>query len=264
MTPHRTAVGIVAAWALLVAAIVPAMAGDYYDLILANKIIGRLRDPGPYGSVSARGSQVEKNIVEALSVEEVGEPKLWTKLEDGLPSIYIGGTFLVQVRPGDVEGKGISTRTLARQWVAGFDQQFPRAEPVTKMGGSSGNGSAKSNGGSGPTPPPKKEIVVPEEDRELVGSVAEMLAGARALEDAEFEAKAEDCATEVATLVWRTGPEATCDRLSEIEGADKAIYSALNGVKYVRNLSDEGFGTKRTAIAYTVVKRVRSFLAPAS
>jgi len=264
MTRHRTAVGIAAAWAVLVAATVPAVAGDYYDLILANKIIGRLRDPGPYGSVSARGSQVEKNIVEALSVEEVGKPKLWTKLEDGLPSIYIGGTFLVQVRPGDVEGKGISTRTLARQWVAGFGQQFPRAEPVTKIGGSSGGGTAKGSGGSGPAPPPKKEIVVPEEDRELVGNVEGMLGSARTLVDEDFEAKAQDVATEVTVLIWRTGSEPTCDQLSEVEGADKAIYSALNGIKYIRNLSDEGFGTRKTEIAYTVVKRVRTFLTPAS
>ena len=154
MTRRSIAPFTIVAFALLVTTLVPAIAGDYYDIILANRLVGRLRDAGPYGSVSARASQVEKNIVEALSVEDVGEPKLWTKLEDGLPSIYIGGTFLVQVRPGDVAGKDISTRTLARQWVAGFEQQFPRAEPVTKMGSSGGGNSAAGSGASGPTPPP--------------------------------------------------------------------------------------------------------------
>jgi hypothetical protein len=266
MARYRTSIHTAVVVALLVATALPAVAGEYYDIVLANRIIGRLRDPGPYGSISARGSQVEKNIVEALSVEEVGTPKMWTKMEDGLPSIYIGGTFLVQVQPGDVTSRGASTKTVARQWLAGFEQQFPRAEPVTKMGSSDGGGSAASSGSgsSGPKPPPKTEIVVPDEDRELVGSVQTMIADTRTLEGEDFEAKAPGLATELATLIWRTHPDPTCEQLSELDGADKAVYSALNGIRYGRDLEEEDFHAKKTTIAYTVVKRVRAALATAS
>lgn len=263
MTRHHVAFTVAVGVALLAVMVLPAAASEYYDIVLANRIIGRLRDPGPYGSISARASQVEKNIVEALSVEEVGKPKMWIKMESGLPSIYIGGTFLVQVRPGDVTTSGASTKTVARQWLAGFEQQFPRAEPVTKMG-SSGATPAAGSGSSGPTPPPRKEIVVPEEDRELVGSVQAMIADSRTLEGDDFEARAPGLATELATLIWRTGPDATCDQLSELDGGHKAVYSALNAIRYGRDLAEEDFAARKTAIAYTVVQRVRAALAAAS
>jgi hypothetical protein len=77
-------------------------------------------------------------------------------------------------------------------------------------------------------------------------------------------AKASGLAKELAILIWRTGPEATCDQLAELDGADKAVYSALNGIKYGRELAEEDFAARKTAIAYTVVKRVRAALAAAS
>ncbi len=266
MKRYRIALNAAVGAVLLTGMVLPALAGEYYDIVLANRIIGRLRDPGPYGSISARASQVEKNIVEALSVEEVGRPKMWIKMQGGLPSIYIGATFLVQVRPGDVTGTGTSTKTVAQRWLAGFKQQFPRAEPVTKMGSSGGGGSAAGSGGgsSGPKPPPKKEIVVPEEDRELVGSVQAILADTRTLAEEDFATKAEGLAAELATLIWRNGSELTCEQLAELDGAHSAVYSALNGIRYGRDLADDDFNAKKTTIAYTVVKRVRSALAAAS
>jgi hypothetical protein len=249
---------------VLVAVVGPVFAGEYYDVILANKLVCRLRDAGAYGSVSERGSAVEKNVVEALSVENVGNPRMWTKSVNGLPGIYIGGTFLVQVRPGDATGTGSSVSSLARQWLAAFRQQFPRAEPVTKMG-RGGGGAAASTGGSGPAPTRRQPVVVPDEDKPLVEEVERLLVDTRGLPAEDFEANGTAVALETTALIWRTsaGPT-TCADFDALQGRDQAVQSTLNGLKYVRDMSDQSFSDQRTLIAVTVVKRVRTALPPAS
>ncbi|MGQ9730287.1 MAG: hypothetical protein ACUVX8_03360 [Candidatus Zipacnadales bacterium] len=231
-------------------------AQDYYDLILANRVIGRLRDPGPYGSVSARGSYVEKNIVEALSVEDVGKPKMWIKIEGGLPYIYIGRTYLVEVRPGDVTGKGISKLALARQWVAGFKQQFPGAQPLTKMGrGATDEGRSV----AAPLVSTKRAITVPEEDQALVEEVTKLLTASRNLAADDFEARSAELAAEIVMLVLRaSGRDMSSSNLEELAGGTQALRSALNGLRFARTASDDTFAEQTTLIAVTVVQRVRA------
>jgi len=249
---------------VLVGLLVPAFAGDYYDVTLANRLVCRLRDPGGYGSVSERGSAVEKNVVEALSVEDVGHPRMWTTTEGGYPAIYIGGTFLVQVRPGDAAGTGSSTSGLARQWLAAFKQQFPRAQPVTKMG-TDGGGKAAGTGGGGAAPPPKRQVVIPEEDKALVEEVGRLLGDTRVLEAADFEARGKAIAAETTALIWRVSAGATtCDDLLTLPGADNAVQSTLNGLRFAREASDQSFADQKDSIALTVVKRVRAALGPRS
>lgn len=236
-----------------------APAGEYYDVILANRIVCRLRDPGGYGSVAARGAAVERCIVEALSVEDVGKPKMSIKTLNGLPAIYIGRTFLVQVRPGDAAGAGRSVSSLARQWMAAFQQQFPRAQPVTKIG--SGGAKAPQGKPVAPQPTPKKPVEVPEEDKELVGEVELALVTVRGLPKEEFEAGAQSSATEVVGLIWRASSGSTdTAEFESLEGRSAAVQSALNGFLFVRGLTDEQFAGQRTLIALTIVKRVRAAL----
>jgi hypothetical protein len=262
MQHHRITFAAVALTAVLCGTVVPAFAGEYYDIILANRLIGRLRDPGESGSVSVRGSQVEKNIVEALSVEEVGDPNLWIDMEDDTPSIYIGKTFLVQILPGDVAGKDMKRKSLAKHWLAGFEQQFPRAEPVTKIGSTGANAAAASGGAGRPTAP--KPVTVPEEDKELVARIEAMLAESRAMEAEDFEASEEVLATQAATLIWQDSQDADSGCVTQLEGAAKAIRSALNGLRHLRETSDEMFDQQKTLVAVTIVQRVRKSIAPTS
>jgi len=258
---HRGTLGVVVCTALISVLSGSVSAGEYYDVILANQLVCRLRDAGGYGSVSERGSSVEKNVVEALSVENVGSPKMWVKTVNGLPAIYIGGTFLVQVRRGDAAGTGSSAASLARQWLAAFKQQFPRAEPVTKIG--RGGGGGASAGGSDPTPTVRRPVVVPDEDKALVEEVERLLTDSRALTAEDFEAKAEAIATEATVLIWRASSPsqaATCSDSELLGGKAAAVQSAVNGLKFARDVSDESFGGQRTLVALTIVKRVRAAL----
>jgi hypothetical protein len=251
--------------ALTGAVVAPALAEDYYDVILANRLVCRLRDPAGYGSVSERGSAVEKSVVEALSVEDVGHPRMSIKTSGGAPAIYIGGTFLTQVRSGDAAGTGASVSSLARQWLAAFEQQFPRAEPVTKIG-RGGGGAGSGSGVSPDTPPVKKPVVVPEEDKALVEEVGRLLTDARALSEEDFAAKGEAVAAEATALVWRasTGATSTCADFGTLTGKDQAMHSTLNGLKFARDLSDQAFEEQSTLVALTIVKRVRIALVPPS
>ena len=260
MTPHRSILAGGLLIALQVGLLEPALAGECYDVILANRLVARLRDPGGYGSVSARGSAVEKNVVEALSVEDVGHPRMWTGAVGGLPAVYIGRTFLVQVRRGDAAARDVSTSGLAREWLLAFRQQFPRAQPVTKMG-SSGGGRAVSAGGSGPAPAPVAPVVVPPEDKALVEEVERLLTDSRALGEADAQTKCGTIAAEAATSIWRASPDAAADQeLSTIPGSANAIQSALNGVRFAREASDQAFAQQKDLIAVTIVKRVRAAL----
>jgi hypothetical protein len=249
---------------LLTFATGPLAADDYYDVVLANRLVCRLREAGGHGSVSERGSAVEKNVVEALSVENVGSPRMWTKTVGGYPAIYVGGTFLVQVRPGDARGTGLSTSSLARQWLSAFRQQFPRAEPVTKMG-KGASGRAAGTGGGGALPTGKREVVVPDEDRDLVAEVGRLLTDSRAMTPEDFDARAAAVADEAATLVWRcTVGGSTCETLDTLPGADQALQSTLNGLKFAREAPSDSFEDQRPLIAYTIVKRVRAAMQPGS
>ncbi|HJN18577.1 MAG TPA: hypothetical protein QGH10_23955 [Armatimonadota bacterium] len=256
MTRQRMALAGVAVFAVLAGAVGPAFAGDFYDIILANKLVLRLRDPGPSGSLTSRASKTEQHIVEALSVENVRTPNMWIEMEDDVPGIYIGETFLVEVLKGDLAGKDITAKTLAKQWMASFKQQFPRAEPVTG-GGRAGRGGAGGRGSSGPV-----EVVIPEEDKEIVRAVLEILTTSRALEDDEFAAGLDGLAAGTATLVWRSAGEVHCDSVTEVEGSETAIRSALNGLRFAHDAEAADFTNKKIVVSYTIVKRVRKALTP--
>jgi hypothetical protein len=252
---NRTRVAaLVAATILAGAVLMPAFAEDYYDVILANQLVCRLRDPGGFGSVSERGCRVEQNVVEALSVEDVGHPRMWVKAEGGVPSLYIGKTFLLQVRAGDAAGTGRSVSSLARTWLVAFQQQFPRAEPVTKQGASGAGASL----GAVTGPVPSAPLVVPDVDRALVASVEQVLADVRAMDAACFQAQEAGVATQVAELVWAKSRNRCEGALKDVAGADKALGSALNGIKYARELAPESYTKQKTLVAVTVVKRVRT------
>ena len=79
MTRRSIAPFTIVAFALLVTTLVPAIAGDYYDIILANRLVGRLRDPGPYGSVSARAScwRVSSSVTPAWRISAASSGRRW-------------------------------------------------------------------------------------------------------------------------------------------------------------------------------------------
>ncbi len=234
-----------------------ASADNYYDLVLANKLVGRLRDPGAFGSLDQRACRVEQNVTEAISVEDVGHPHMWMTSENGRPSIYIGKTFLVQVLPLDAKGAGTSASGLAQAWLAGFQQQFPRAEPCTKMGHGA-CGAAASTGGGCSAPEKRAPVCVPAADKELVGDLAALLTEARGAPAEGVDAKLAELSTQIGELVWSKSTNKSEGDLQSAEGARQAVASALHALEYVRKIPADTFTSEKTLVALTTVKRVRT------
>jgi hypothetical protein len=99
---------------------------------------------------------------------------------------------------------------------------------------------------------------VTEADEALVGQVALMLNDARATEAADFEGRSTELATQLAELVWTHSEGSSTGALVDTPGADRAVRSALNGLRYTRDLSPEALVRDRTRVALTVVNRVRA------
>ncbi|MCD6352183.1 MAG: hypothetical protein J7M26_08690 [Armatimonadetes bacterium] len=118
---------------LIAALVLPlSVAVSAQPVILAGKVVCHLADPGTYGSVTARAAAVDQRIAQAISVENVGEPKMLVAKKNGLWSVYIGKTYLVSVYPQDAKQAGVSAKKLAWQWASNFKRIFPDAEPVVR------------------------------------------------------------------------------------------------------------------------------------
>lgn len=113
-----------------VAAAVAVAQDQPEDIVVAGKIVARVRDPGEFSSTMERAQKINARIVEAISKKEVGEPKMALKQEGGAPAIYCGTTMLMRVYPGDAKANNLSPKSLARLWMKNFERELPNCEPM--------------------------------------------------------------------------------------------------------------------------------------
>lgn len=111
-----------------------ASAQSVETVVLAGQPVMTLRYAGEYGTIMQRAIKVDQAIVQAISVENVGKPKLTTKKVGSNLHVYIGKTLLTKVYPQDAKLLCTTQAALAQQWIANFKRQFPLAEPSTHMG----------------------------------------------------------------------------------------------------------------------------------
>jgi len=118
---------------LIAAALLVACAAQAAEpVIVAGQIACRLADPGTFGSVCGRVSAVDKRLAEALSVEDVGEPKMTVAKKGGLWSVIVGKTLLVSVYPLDAKHYNLPADKVAALWSVRFKELLPLAEPVLR------------------------------------------------------------------------------------------------------------------------------------
>lgn len=155
---------------------------DY--VILANKVAAKITSPGPFSSVFERVAYIDKQVSQAISVEDVGRPKMYI-ISGQEPAIYIGKTLLTKVYASDVAGRGMSQMDLAKAWKANFERLFPLAEPCIRMG----KGKPVATGPiSSYTPPAKPKVTeIPTRDWAMVAVVLDHLLLTRACSDELFE-----------------------------------------------------------------------------
>lgn len=120
--------------AVLIAAVVPAaLASSPLPVVVAGRVVFRIVDPGPYGTLTARLQAIDQQISEAISCEDVGRPKMVIAQRAGLWSVFIGKTFLVSVYAGDAKLYSQPAKKVAELWAARLKEAFPLAQPLGQM-----------------------------------------------------------------------------------------------------------------------------------
>jgi len=231
-------------------------AADYEDIVLANKVVARIRDCGPYGSIWQRAARINQNINDAFEREDVGHPRMSLRLERGVWIVCIGNIKLIEVLAGDAQGAGCSTRQLATTWLANFRQRFPEAEPVIHMDDPFGQGSTGPRGAghagqgapSGPAPTRHDEQLSAE-----ARLVLEAFDQARANRPADAREADRELARDVLSKLNLGGAP---------PDEDQAMYHLLSAFIWVRGLSAASFEAKRLHGAELALERLGRCLKP--
>ncbi len=256
------------------------------NIVLAGEVVCRIADPGPYGSVQRRAAQIDKRICEALSIEDVGNPKMWVAQRNGLWSVFIGKTYLISVYPGDTRLYGKPAYAVASYWASRFKHLFPLAEPVTKMMARRAQAGERRPAGTKPRIPKQMWGLV---DRFLV-----LLEKMRSVDCASRRGQEEVVAEvmEAIALNWYAPPPTafghepgTCLSIRRCPECRRAMEQALNAgpkrplamqlkanlladagavravrqcLAYVRRVDAKRYKAERVRIAWALIRRLRA------
>ncbi len=118
---------------VLLAVCLPLLAQEGADICIANGIVARIRDQGPYESVDARVAAIDKAIVQVLSNYDSEHPQVSLKQKDGIWTVYCWDLPVIGVYPAEAEANNLPAKQLGALWVANFRKRLPLATPVSKM-----------------------------------------------------------------------------------------------------------------------------------
>ncbi len=124
----RTAVFVVAALAASA-----AWAQQSVDIVLAGRIVARLRDKGDYDSLAQRAAKVDQRMADVISYENTQNPQVSVKPVAGLYHVFVGKRDVIAVFPGDAAPQKLDPKTLAIRWMTNIKVALPLTTPVTKI-----------------------------------------------------------------------------------------------------------------------------------
>jgi hypothetical protein len=218
------------------------------DIVVAGKIVARVRDRGAYSSTMERAQKINANIVECISRKEVGVPKMALKEEGSVPTIYCGTTMLIKVYAGDAKPNGVPPKTLALAWMKNLERELPNCEPMTDRVKRLGAAAFEKV----PPEPPKAAEASPTEQTE----------------SATAEGPAEAAPAEVAVAPPAEASPAETESSPE-EGAAQpqrgvAQLVVLDTFSMIRGLSEDEYEQKKDQWANNLIARLRPFLRSAA
>lgn len=129
---HRS--HVIAMFMALALGIAAAPGACVENIVVAGQVVARLTARGDFASAVQRAARVDQRITQAISVENVGQPRMSVRAVGGVPTIFVGNTMLLGVHEEDAARYGMSPEQVAAQWSANLARQFPRAEPCIRMG----------------------------------------------------------------------------------------------------------------------------------
>ncbi len=222
---------------------VVAQAAQPVNIVLANKVVGRIYTGGQYSSVSAREGKISQRFVQAISYEECVNPQLSMVMVNGRWTISVGSTMLMQVYPEDARGAGVDPKTLATQWKNRLAYLLPRA--VSPIRG----------GIDDPTivlPDEPKPSGLGPEDEPLVTRIVGIFDRARKLSDEEYTLTTGGLQASILSMIWgyRKGSDCPPPPVSH----DTSVKNVL---KLVRLVDEHRYHIERLMYAGKTIQRVR-------
>jgi hypothetical protein len=110
-----------------------AWAQEPVDVVVAGRIIARIRDKGTYASLAERAAKVDQRLADVLSFENTQRPNVSAKRVGGLWHVFVGKRDVIAVFPGDAKPQRIDPRLLAGLWMRNLRTALPLATPVSKL-----------------------------------------------------------------------------------------------------------------------------------
>lgn len=286
-------VSVIATLAAIALVVMPVAEGAcVQEIVVANKVVARIVAPGEFGSVSRRAAKIDQRIAQAISVEDVGSPKMSVRQASGVPTIFIGKTMLMRVYPEDAKRYNVSPAQIAKQWAGNLARQFPLAEPCIHMGkGAAASELARAQARAAAA----ANVKVPPQDWAIVAVVLDHIARSRVLAAPVFERELpaitkrihEDIKQNAENLrqgkPLPTPPHApgTCPQPGGCPACRSAKAAAVGGspssdegisvppvverrieggLKLMRIVNDQRYRRDRAMVAWTIVKAARKQL----
>jgi hypothetical protein len=103
------------------------------DIVIAGRIVARIRDKGGYASLADRAARADQRIADVISFEDTQHPKVSVRQADGLWHVFVGKRDVIAVFPGDARPQKIDPKTLATQWMRNVQKALPLATPMSKL-----------------------------------------------------------------------------------------------------------------------------------
>lgn len=231
-----------------------AVAQDYANIVVGGEVVARIRTGGPHGSIYGRQAAIDQRVVQVLSnerdrifVRELDGPALDVYQANGLWTLKIGNTMIIQAYPEDAVGT--TTKALIYQWKENFARQLPRAvSPIHVPAWYS----ERHPEGVGTTE--KRMHDLPAEDSVLVREVAEILQTTRSLSDEQFSASLPAMEQWLLQRVW-TYRHPACGPAPMTEH-----IRAKSALKRARGLSEEQYAAEKWWMAGLTITKLREAL----
>ena len=277
---------------LLALVIVPCSRGNCAEaIVLAGKVVANISYPADFSSVQQRAADIDKRICTAISVEDVGSPKMKVSVAGGQAAIYVGKTLVMKAYPQDARANGVSLKELANAWSKHLATLLPLAEPSTHMGNPN---CASELAREEARAAASANVSVPAPRWAIVDVVLDAFSRARALSEADFKAQLPTLTSEINGDVrlflvneraGHSGPTpphkpGACPQAggcpacrAAMDAAIAATASATTaacatgsemtlatqrriecGLKLVREVDGDRFKRDRVMVAYTIVK----------
>ncbi len=120
---------------LLLAAAALAVGSVYAQepIDIGGMTVARIREKGPYDSVAARLSQIDKWVADVISYENTNSPKLSLARKNGILYVWCGKRQVIDIFPADAAASNTTELALGQMWMKNIKLALPRSTPVSRL-----------------------------------------------------------------------------------------------------------------------------------